>query len=110
MSPVRKEVTAVSKRLGKMDMVVENLRTFQESCGLMMQSHYCKPHDPRMGGGGGVSVCLSVCLSVYSRISLRFLFRGGGGGEHVIGKETGKLVVTGACGDRKLRTELQCIS
>ena len=50
MSPVRKEVTAVSKRLGKMDMVVEKLETFQESCGLMMQSHYCNPHDPSMGG------------------------------------------------------------
>ena len=39
------EGTAVSKRLGKMEMVVENLRTFQESCGLMMQSHYCNPHE-----------------------------------------------------------------
>ncbi|XP_044183110.1 uncharacterized protein LOC122963642 isoform X2 [Acropora millepora] len=50
VSPVWKEVTVVSKRLGKMYMVVEKLRTFQESCGLMMQSHYCNPHDPRMGG------------------------------------------------------------
>lgn len=50
VSPVRKEVTAVSKRLGKMDMVVEKLRTFQESCGLMLQSHCCNPHDPRMEG------------------------------------------------------------
>ena len=30
VSPVRKEVTALFKRLGKMDMVVEKLRTFKE--------------------------------------------------------------------------------
>ena len=90
----------MSKELGKMDMVVEKLRTFQESCGLMMQSHYCNPHDPRMGGK-----CLSVC-----RISLGFFSGEGGAREHLIVKETGKLVVTGACGDRKLRTELQCFS
>ena len=60
-----------------MDMVVEKLRTFQESCGLMMQSHYCNPHDPRMRGKC-LSVCLSVCPSVCSRISLGF-FSGGGG-------------------------------
>ena len=30
VNPVRKEVTALSKRLGKMDMVVEKLRTFKE--------------------------------------------------------------------------------
>ena len=59
----------MSKKLGKMDMVVEKLRTFQESCGLMMQSHYCNPHDPRTGGK-----CLSLC-----RISLGF-FSGWGGG------------------------------
>ena len=45
------------KRLGKMNMVVE-------SCGLMVQSHDCNPHDPCMGGEGGVSACLSVCLCV----------------------------------------------
>ena len=92
----------MSKKLGKMDMVVEKLHTFHESCGLMMQSHYCNPHDPRTGGK-----CLSVC-----RISLGFFSGWGGGGasEHVIVKETGILVVTGGCGDRKLRTELQCFS
>ena len=56
-----KEVTAVFKRLGKMDMVVEKLRTFQESCGLVVQSHYCNPHDPRKGGKF-LSVCVSVCM------------------------------------------------
>ena len=30
MSPVRKEVTALFKRLGKDDMVVKKLRTFKE--------------------------------------------------------------------------------
>ena len=73
----------MSKRLGKMDMVVEKLRTFQESCGLMMQSDYCNPHDPRMGGK-----CLSVCLSVWVCLSVRLytaryrldFFPGGGGG------------------------------
>ena len=30
MNPVRKEVTALFKRLGKMDIVVEKLRTFKE--------------------------------------------------------------------------------
>ena len=39
-----------------MNMVVE-------SCGLMVQSHDCNPHDPCMGGGG-VGACLSVCVSV----------------------------------------------
>ena len=81
MSPVRKEVTAVAKRLGKMDMVVEKLRTFQKSCGLMAQSHYCNPHDPRMRGkclSVSLSVCLSVCPSVCSRLSLGF-FSGGEG-------------------------------
>ena len=53
-----------------MEMVVEKLRTFQESCGLMMQSHYCNPHDPRMGGK-----CLSVCLPDIAWI----FFRDGGG-------------------------------
>ena len=60
-----------------MDMVVEKLRTFQESCGLMMQSRYCNPHDPRMGGKC-LSVCLSVCPSVCSRIARGFFFRGAG--------------------------------
>ena len=67
----------MSKRLGKMDMVVEKLRTFQESCGLMMQSDYCNPHDPRMGGKClSVWVCLSVRLYT-TRCRLDF-FPGGG--------------------------------
>ena len=43
LNPVRKEVTAVSKRLGKMDMVVEKLRTFQESCGSMVETQLQPP-------------------------------------------------------------------
>ena len=63
----------MSKRLGKMDMVEEKLRTFQESCGLIMQSHYCNPHDPRMG--------VSVCLSAGYRLDF---FPGGGGAENIL--------------------------
>ena len=61
----------MSKKLGKMDMVVEKLRTFQESCGLMMQSHYCNPHDPRTGG---------KCLCLSAEYHLDFFPGGGGGG------------------------------
>ena len=74
----------MSKKLGKMDMVVEKLRTFQESCGLMMQSHYCNPHDPRMGVSVCLSVCVSVCPSVYSQIFLGFFTGGGGGRENIL--------------------------
>ena len=56
----------------------EKVTYFQESCGLMMQSHYCNPHDPRMRGKC-LSVCLSVCPSVCSRISLGFFSEGEGG-------------------------------
>ena len=45
VNPVRKEVTAVSKRLGKMDMVVEELRTFQESCASMVQTQLQPPRS-----------------------------------------------------------------
>ena len=69
----------MSKRLGKMDMVVEKLRTFQESCGLMMQSHYCNPHDPRMGGKC-LSVCVCVCLSVCIQPDIPWIFFRGGRG------------------------------
>ena len=48
-----------------MDMVVQKLRTFQESCGLMVQSHYCNPHDSRMRGKC-LSVCVSVCIQPVS--------------------------------------------
>ena len=45
VNSVRKEVTAVSKRLGKMDMVVEKLRTFQESGGSTVQSQLQPPRS-----------------------------------------------------------------
>ena len=79
MSPVRKEVTAASKKLGKMDMVVEKLLTFQESCGLMMQSHCCNPHDPRMRGK-----CLSVCVSVGIQLDIAWIFFRGAGRENIL--------------------------
>ena len=65
----------MSKRLGKMDMVVEKLCTFQESCGLMMQSHDCNPHDPRMGGK---CLSLSVCVSVCIQPDIAWIFFSGG--------------------------------
>ena len=46
------------KRLGKMNMVVE-------SCGLMVQSHDCNPHDPSGGGGGGVCLCVRLYTAGY---------------------------------------------
>ena len=47
VNPVRKEVTAMSKRLGKMDMVVEKLRSFRESCarGTMVQTQLQPPRS-----------------------------------------------------------------
>ena len=45
VNSVRKEVTAVSQRLGKMDMVVEKLRTFQEACGSIMQTQLQPPRS-----------------------------------------------------------------
>ena len=58
------------KRLGKMNMVVE-------SCGLMVQSHDCNPHDPSTGRGGGKwrSVCL--CVRLYTAgYGIDFFFPG----------------------------------
>ena len=65
VNPVRKEVTALSKRLGKMDMVVEKLRTFQESCGSMVQTQLQPPLLKWTPWSRCLSVCLSVCLCVH---------------------------------------------
>ena len=70
VNSVRKEVTAVSKRLGKMDMVVEKLRTFQASGGSRCKAN-CNPHD--RNELHGVSVCLSVCPSVYRHQKFGFI-------------------------------------
>ena len=70
MNSVRKEVKAVSKSMGKMDMVVEKLRTFQESGGSKAN---CNPHN--RNELHGVSVCLSVCPSVYRHQKFGFIKR-----------------------------------
>ena len=95
VNPVRKEVTAEAgdDGYGRSEQV-----TFLESCGSMVQSQL-QPHD--RNEQHGVSVCLSVCPSVYRyRCGL----------DHMVVKETGKLSLTGTCGGRKLRTDLQSIS
>ena len=94
VNPARKEVTAEAWDDGYGSEQV----TFLESCGSMVQSQL-QPHD--RNEQHGVNVCLSVCPSVYRyRCGL----------EHMVVKETGKLTITGACGGRTLRTDLQCIS
>ena len=74
----------------------------------MVQAN-CNPHYKLLG----VSVCLCVCRSVY-RYRFAFFLGGGegaGGAEkHMIVREAGQIVTTGACGGRKLRTNLQYIS
>ena len=82
--------------------------TFQESCRLMVQAN-SNPHDKLLG----VSVCLCVCRSAY-RYRFAFFLGGRGGGwgaeKHMIVRETGQIATTGACGGRRLRTDLQYIS
>ena len=67
---VQKNMTAVSKRLGEMDMVVEKLQ-FRNYVDL------CNSHD--RNELHGVNECLSVCPSVY-RHHLAFFLGGGVGG------------------------------
>ena len=74
VNPVRKEVTAVFKRLGKMDMVVDKLQ-FRNHVDLWCEPN-CNPYD--RNELHGVSVCPSVCPSVY-RHHLAFLGGGIGG-------------------------------
>ena len=70
---VQKKVTAVSKRLGKMDMVVEKLQ-FRNHVDLWCKPN-CNPHD--RNELHGINVCLSVCPSVYRH---HLAFFGGGVG------------------------------
>ena len=70
---VQKKVTAVSKRPGKMDMVVDKLQ-FKNHVDLWYKPN-CNLHDRNKLHG--VSVCLSVCPSVYRH---HLAFFGGGVG------------------------------
>ena len=70
MNPVQKKVTAVSKRLGNIDMVVVKLQ-FRNHVDLWCKGN-CNPHG--QNELREVSVCLSVCPPVY-RYGLAFLGR-----------------------------------
>ena len=70
VNPVQQKVTAVSKRLGKMDMVVDKLQ-FKIHVDLWCKPN-CNPDD--QNELREVSVCLSVCPSVY-RYGLALLGR-----------------------------------
>ena len=52
----------MSKRLGKMDMVVDKFQ-FRNLVDLWCKPNYCNPHD--QNELHEVSVCLSVCPSLY---------------------------------------------
>ena len=73
VNPVQQKVTAVSKRLGKMDMVVDKLQ-FRNHVDLWCKGN-CIPHN--QNELREVNVCLFVCPSVY-RYSLAFGESGGG--------------------------------
>ena len=60
VNPVRIEVTAMFKRLGKMDMIVEH---FMNDVDPWSCKPNCNPHNRKELHG--VSVYLSVCPSVY---------------------------------------------
>ena len=70
MNPVQKKVTALSKRLGKMDMVVKKLQ-FRNLVDLWCKPN-CNPDD--QNELREVSVCLSLCPTLY-RYRLAFLGR-----------------------------------
>ena len=63
LTPVQKEVTAVSKRLGKMCMVVDKLR-FRNHVDRSCKAN-CNPHD--RDKLNGVSICVSVCIQMSFR-------------------------------------------
>ena len=97
LNPVQNEMTAVSKRLRKMYMVVDKLH-FRNHVHRWYKAN-CNPHD--RDKLHRVSVCLSLCI----QMSFRFGEWGLGEGEarkHMIVKETGQIATTGACGGRKL--------
>lgn len=59
---VQKKVTAVSKRLGNMDMVVVKLQ-FRNHVDLWWKPN-CNPHD--QNELREVSVCLNLCVHLYT--------------------------------------------
>ena len=70
MNPVQKKVKALSKRLGKMDMVVDKLQ-FRNLADQRCKPN-CNPNDENELRD--VRVCLSVCPTLY-RYRLAFLGR-----------------------------------
>ena len=74
MNPVQKEVTALSKRLGKIDMVVDKLQ-FRNHVDLWCKPN-CNPDD--QNELREVCVCLSVCPTLY-RYRLSFFRESGWG-------------------------------
>ena len=72
MNLLRKEVTAVSKRLGKMDIVVERNVQFRNHVDQWCKPN-CNPHD--RNELRGVSGCLSVCPFVYRYQKFGFIKR-----------------------------------
>ena len=63
LNPVQKEVTAVSKRLGKMCMVGDKLH-FRNHVDRSCKAN-CNPHD--RDKLNGVSICVSVCIQMSFR-------------------------------------------
>ena len=70
VNPVQKKLTAVSKRLGKINMVVDKLQ-FRNLVDLWWKPNG-NPHDRNELYGVSVSVCASICIQT------SFGFFGGG--------------------------------
>ena len=83
MIPVRKEVTAASKRLGKIDMVVDKLH-FRNHVDRWCKAN-CNPHDRNDLHGGSVCLCVRLRTDIHADIASFFLFflLGGGGDENI---------------------------
>ena len=95
----------VSKGLRKMDMVVDELH-FRSHVYRWWKAN-CKPPRSKWTAW---SKCLSVFVSVCTRMSYHLFGGWWRAWEHIIVTETGQMTITGAYCGRKLRTDLQCIS